>query len=92
MTLIQLVLLLVVAGVCGSVARALVGSSRGGCLVSIVLGFIGAYLGGLLASHFKLPEPLPLTIGGTSFPVMWSIIGASLFVAALTLLAGRKRL
>lgn len=92
MTLIQLVVLLLIAGVCGSVARALVGSSRGGCLVSIVLGFIGAYLGGLLAGHFNLPEPLPLTIGGTSFPVMWSIIGASLFVAALTLLAGRKRL
>jgi hypothetical protein len=35
MTLIELLLLLLVAGICGSVAQSLVGYSHGGCLASI---------------------------------------------------------
>ena len=42
MTVVSLLLLLLVAGVCGSVGQAIAGYSRGGCLVSIALGFIGA--------------------------------------------------
>ena len=86
MTLIELLLLLLVAGVCGSVARALVGYSRGGCLVSIALGFIGALLGTWVARAIGLPEILALHIGGRTFPVIWSIMGAALFSAALNLL------
>lgn len=92
MTLVELLLLLLVAGVCGGVARQLAGGARGGCLVSVVLGFVGAYLGGLVSRKFDLPEPLRLSFGETTFPVMWSIIGAALFVAVLTLIAGKKRL
>ena len=36
----QFLILLIVAGICGSLAQALVGYSRGGCLVSVVIGFI----------------------------------------------------
>jgi uncharacterized membrane protein YeaQ/YmgE (transglycosylase-associated protein family) len=42
MSLIDLLLLLLVAGICGSLAQSLVGYTRGGCLTSIALGFIGA--------------------------------------------------
>jgi len=49
MTLGGLLLLLLIAGVCGSLAQALVGYSHGGCLASIALGFIGAILGTWLA-------------------------------------------
>jgi hypothetical protein len=38
-----------------------------------------------------LPEPLMLQIGGSDFPVVWSIIGSALFVAVLSFLAGRRR-
>lgn len=92
MTLLELLLLLFIAGICGSIARALVGTTRGGCLVSIVLGFIGALLGTWLAKQLEAPELIPLQIGGRAFPVIWSVIGASLFVAVLSLLSGRKRL
>ena len=91
MTLIDLLILLVIAGVCGSIARAIVGTTRGGCLVSIVLGFIGALLGSWLATQAGLPELLDIQIGNRSFPVIWSIIGASLFVAVLSLISGRRR-
>lgn len=87
----QFLILLIVAGICGSLAQALVGYSRGGCLVSIVIGFIGALLGTWLAGKFGLPELLALNIGGSSFPIVWTIIGASLFVAVLALISGRRR-
>jgi len=87
MSLLELLLLLLVAGICGSIAQSLVGYSHGGCLVSIVLGFIGALLGMWLARLLGLPELLSLEFGGQPFPVLWSIIGGALFVALLSLIA-----
>ena len=86
MTLLDLLLLLLIAGVCGSLGQAIAGYSRGGCLVSIALGFIGALLGMWLARLLGLPELVPVVIGGTSFPIVWSIIGSTLFVAVITLI------
>ena len=90
MTLIDLLLLLLVAGVCGAIGQAIGGFSRGGCLVSIALGFIGAIIGMWLARSFKLPELYTLDIGGTRFPIIWSIIGATLFVAVIGLITRRR--
>jgi len=90
MTLVEFLVLLLVAGICGSLAQTIVGYSHGGCLVSIVLGFIGALLGGWLARTTGLPELFTVEIGGRPFPVIWSVIGAALFVAVLALLAGRR--
>jgi uncharacterized membrane protein YeaQ/YmgE (transglycosylase-associated protein family) len=85
----ELLLFLLVALICGSIARALAGGSRGGCLVSLAVGFIGALLGGKLSQVLNLPEPFPLEVGGRGLPVVWSIIGGALFVAVLRLLSGR---
>jgi uncharacterized membrane protein YeaQ/YmgE (transglycosylase-associated protein family) len=89
MTAWELLLFLLVAMICGSIARALGGGTRGGCLVSLAVAFIGALLGGKLAQLADLPEPFMLVIGGRSMPVIWSIIGGALFVAVLRLLTGR---
>ena len=86
MTLLDLLLLLLVAGICGSLGQAIAGYSRGGCLVSIALGFIGALFGMWLARLLGLPELVPVVIGGTSFPIIWSIVGSALFVAVITLI------
>ncbi|MEJ7591750.1 MAG: GlsB/YeaQ/YmgE family stress response membrane protein [Planctomycetaceae bacterium] len=86
MTVFEFLILLLVAGVCGSLAQSLVGYSHGGCLVSIVLGFIGALLGTYLAREAGLPELFAIQIGGRTFPVIWSIIGAALFAALLALI------
>ena len=64
MTVLSLLLLLLVAGICGALGQAISGFSRGGCLVSIALGFIGALLGGWLKQQFNLPEPLVLEVLG----------------------------
>jgi uncharacterized membrane protein YeaQ/YmgE (transglycosylase-associated protein family) len=84
MGILDFVILLVVAGICGSLGQAITGFSRGGCLVSVALGFIGALLGMWIARAMKLPELFPLTIGDVTFPVIWSIIGATLFVAVIS--------
>ena len=89
MTLFEILLFLVVALICGGIARALGGGIRGGCLTSLAVAFIGALLGGKLSQLAELPEPFMLTLGGRSLPVLWSIIGGALFVAALSLLGGR---
>lgn len=91
MTIIDFVLLLIVAGVCGALGQAIVGFSGGGCLISIVVGFIGAFLGVWLARLLGLPEIFTVTLGGTTFPIVWSIIGSALFVAILGLISGRRR-
>jgi uncharacterized membrane protein YeaQ/YmgE (transglycosylase-associated protein family) len=86
MSITSFLLLLLVAAVCGSIGQALVGYSVGGCLVSAVVGFIGALFGSWLATQLGLPEPLTLQIGSESFPVLWSIIGSALLVGVLAFL------
>lgn len=89
-SLLGLLVLLLVAAVCGAVGRAIAGGTSGGCLVSIVVGFVGALLGTWLAHAMKLPELFVVSIDGHPFPVLWSIIGAALFVAIVHLISGRR--
>ena len=88
--LIQLLILLLIAGVCGALGQSIGGYSHGGCLVSIALGFIGALLGTYLARALGLPELLAIPAGGMNFPIIWSIIGAALFVAIINLISRRR--
>ena len=55
MTIISLLILLLIAGVCGAIGQAIAGFSRGGILVSIAIGFIGALLGMWISSTPRLP-------------------------------------
>ena len=90
MTILEFLILLLIAGICGSVVQALTGFSRGGCLVSVAVGLIGALLGTWVAQALGLPELLAVSLGGETFPILWSIIGGTLFVAVLGLLTARR--
>ena len=92
MSVINLLLLLLIAAVCGSIGQTLAGYSIGGCLTSIVVGFIGAFIGNWLAGALGLPEPLRVRLAGETFPVLWSIIGSALLVAVLALISRRRAL
>jgi uncharacterized membrane protein YeaQ/YmgE (transglycosylase-associated protein family) len=82
----ELIVLLIVAAIIGAVGQALAGYSAGGCLVSIFVGFIGAWLGKWLAVRLGFPDLFVISIGGVSLPLLWSIVGAALFVLILGLL------
>ena len=91
LTLTGLLILLIVAGVCGAIGRAIAGGTRGGVFVSIAVGFVGALLGTFIATHMHLPELLMVSVEGRAFPILWSIIGAALFVALVHLVSGGGR-
>jgi len=90
MTLLEFFILLIIAAISGSLGQALAGYSLGGCLVSAVVGFIGALLGMWLARFLGLPEFLPITIGNRTFPIVWSIIGSGVFAAVVGMLTRRR--
>jgi uncharacterized membrane protein YeaQ/YmgE (transglycosylase-associated protein family) len=90
LTLPGLLVLVVIAAICGSVGKALAGGAQGGLIVSVALGFIGALLGPWVAGQLHLAEPFVLHVSGQSFPILWSVIGAALFVALLHLMSGRR--
>jgi len=85
-----LIILIIIAAVCGAVGKAIAGGARGGLIVSTALGFIGALLGPWVAKKLSLPEPFMVTVGGHPFPILWSIIGAALLVALIHLLSRRR--
>ena len=90
-TLPALIVLLIIAFICGAIGKALAGGARGGMITSIALGFIGAIFGPWLARQLNLSEPLTLHLSGQAFPIVWSIVGAALVVAMLHLMSGRPR-
>lgn len=89
MSLIELMIALLIALICGSIAQSLAGFSRLGCFATIALGFIGALLGSWLARLLELPDILSINIGNSQFPIVWSIIGGALFAAVLNALTPR---
>jgi uncharacterized membrane protein YeaQ/YmgE (transglycosylase-associated protein family) len=91
MTIIGFLVLVVIAAIAGSLGMAITGYSRGGCLFSAIVGFLGAFIGMWVARQFGLPELIPVTIEGETFPVVWSIIGSAILSILLgALVRGRR--
>ena len=80
MTLLEFIVYLVIAGVCGAIARGLGGGTSGGFVVSILVGFLGAFLGAWLAHMLHLPTIFSVAVAGHPFPIIWSIIGGMVLV------------
>ena len=86
MTLIGFLVLLAIAAICGAIGQSLAGYDLGGCLVSIVVGFIGAWIGLWVAAKMGLPELFTINIEGKPFPIIWAIIGSALFTLIMALI------
>ena len=91
MSIVELLVLLLIAGICGAAGKAIVGWFPGGFLASIGVGFVGALVGTWLARLVGLPELFAIHVGTTTFPIIWSIAGSALFVGLISLIAGRRR-
>ena len=92
MTLGGFLLLLLVAAIAGAIGQALAGYSFGGLIITIVVGFVGAYIGTWLAGQFHLPELLVIGVDGKNFPLFWAIAGSALLSAVIGLISRRRRL
>ncbi|MBK8905643.1 MAG: GlsB/YeaQ/YmgE family stress response membrane protein [Anaerolineaceae bacterium] len=90
MTLVELIVLLVVAAIVGFIGQSLGGYKRDSILLAIVLGFIGAFLGTWLVRTFNLPVILQITVAGVDFPLVWAIIGAALLVGLMGVTNSRR--
>ena len=86
----EFLVLLLVAAICGAVAQAITGFSRGGLLVAIAVGFIGALFGMWIQRQTGAPEIFTVQIGDTAFPIVWSIIGGVLFSIIVLILTTRS--
>jgi len=86
MTLTELLILLLIAAVCGAVGQSLAGFDLGGCLVSIVVGFIGAYIGMWISRKLGWPEMLAIKVGDKTFPIIWAVIGSAVFTLIVGLI------
>jgi uncharacterized membrane protein YeaQ/YmgE (transglycosylase-associated protein family) len=86
MTLFGFLILLLIAAICGGIGQSIAGYNVGGCLVSIVVGFIGAYIGLWAAGKMGLPDFFTVNIEGKPFPIIWAIIGSAIFTFFVALL------
>ncbi len=91
MSLIGFLLLLLIAAIAGSIGMSLAGFSRGGCLASLIVGFVGAWVGTWLAGALGLPEIFAVNIEGRVFPVVWAVVGAFIVSLILGAIFRRRR-
>jgi uncharacterized membrane protein YeaQ/YmgE (transglycosylase-associated protein family) len=80
-TLLGLLLLVLIAAVCGILGQMLAGYSFGGIIVSVLVGFAGAWIGWWIARNFDLPALFTIDVDGRTFPVVWAIIGSAVLAA-----------
>jgi uncharacterized membrane protein YeaQ/YmgE (transglycosylase-associated protein family) len=90
MTLTGLLVLLLIAGIVGALGQTIAGYSFGGCLMSIIVGCVGAYVGVWLAGQLGLPEVFTINIEGEPFPIVWGIVGSAILSLILGVLTSRR--
>jgi len=90
MTIVEFLVLLLIAAICGMIGQALAGYSVGGCVISAIVGFVGALVGLWLARQLGLPELLTIRVGRNAFPVLWSIIGSAILSVIVGLVSRRR--
>jgi uncharacterized membrane protein YeaQ/YmgE (transglycosylase-associated protein family) len=69
MDLLQILILLVIAGF----------------LMSVIVGVVGAYLGTTFADMLPIPSLLPISVGTYHFDLVWAVVGSLLLLLLLEL-------
>lgn len=74
---------IIVGGLAGLLAQSLLGGGRSGCLMSVLLGIVGAFVGGFVMSLFGY--------GGVDGLNIWSIVVATVGAIIVLLIARALR-
>ncbi|HEU5101362.1 MAG TPA: GlsB/YeaQ/YmgE family stress response membrane protein [Roseiflexaceae bacterium] len=90
MSLLETLILLVIAGLVGALAEFLIGFSLGGLLGAMIVGVVGALIGNWLARLLQLPAILPVQVGTRTIELVWATLGAILLVGLLSVLRTRR--
>lgn len=92
MSIFGFLMMLLIASICGGIGQSIGGYKlgSGGCLMSAVVGFVGAVIGKWIASELNFPQLWTISIDGEPFPIIWSIIGAAFLTAGLGLVFKSK--
>ncbi len=91
MSIVELILLLVVAGVLGVVSQRLTGIQPGGLIMTVILGFVGAWLGKQFSVWLNIYDPIRLRVGGTEFPLLCAIVGGVIVTSIVGWIQWRGR-
>jgi uncharacterized membrane protein YeaQ/YmgE (transglycosylase-associated protein family) len=85
---------IVVGLIAGAIAKFLMpGRDPGGCIITIVIGIVGAVLAGFLAHVLRIADEtksVSLSDRGFWIKVCFGIVGAVIILAAYRLIAGRR--
>lgn len=85
--LLELSILLVTAGICGSLAELIIGYNPTGMVIlifSIIVGVIGAFIGTwIFTVALGLPGFLTIRVGTERFDLLWATFGSMLLLLAL---------
>ena len=90
MSLLETLILLVIAGLVGALAEFLIGFSLGGLFGAMIVGVVGALIGNWLARLLQLPAILPVQVGTRTIELVWATVGAILLVGLLSALRTRR--
>ncbi len=88
---IDLIFVLIIGTICGTIGQVTSGYARGGWIVHLSLGLVGAALGIYLSRALNLFVIYNVLIQHTQVPVIWCLIGSVLFVAAIGFLVRPSR-
>jgi len=80
---VELLLLITVAVILGTIAQITSNLNKGGWIVNPLIGFFGAFAGVFASRSLNAPEIYNLKIGSAVFPIVYAAIGAVLFLAAI---------
>ena len=90
MSLLETLILLVIAGLVGALAEFLIGYSLSGMLGAMIVGVVGALIGSWLARLLNLPTILPVQVGTRTIELVWTTLGSLLLVGLLNALRARR--
>jgi uncharacterized membrane protein YeaQ/YmgE (transglycosylase-associated protein family) len=85
MNLIDLSLIVLVGISCGTIAQLTSGYSKGGWIVNLAIGFFGALAGVFVSRSLNAPVVYDLKVATVNFPLIYCMLGAVLFLAAISL-------
>jgi uncharacterized membrane protein YeaQ/YmgE (transglycosylase-associated protein family) len=91
MSLNDLLPMIPVAVICGTIARWAVGSSKGGLIINIIIGFVGALVGVVVSRSLNAPVIYDVVVNRRNFPVAYSVVGAVILLAGFGIIINPRK-